>query len=103
MPPKPSLPHVRTPFSCNMDRVNMSIAILPISRQYDWSAATVGLVQSSFFWGYLLTQVSALCSSEQVMRAPEALGIAGLTIVNSALPGNHCFASLLPEAGCTLP
>jgi ACS family sodium-dependent inorganic phosphate cotransporter len=43
---------------CNMDRVNMSIAILPISQQYGWSSTTIGLVQSSFFWGYLLTQVA---------------------------------------------
>jgi len=35
----------------------MSIAILPMAEQYGWDAATVGLVQSSFFWGYLLTQV----------------------------------------------
>lgn len=42
---------------CNMDRVNMSVAILPMSQQYGWDSATVGLVQSSFFWGYLLTQV----------------------------------------------
>lgn len=43
---------------CNMDRVNMSVAILPMSQQYGWSTATVGLVQSSFFWGYLLTQIA---------------------------------------------
>ncbi|WIA14652.1 hypothetical protein OEZ85_003155 [Tetradesmus obliquus] len=42
---------------CNMDRVNMSIAVLPMAAQYGWSTQTVGLVQSSFFWGYLLTQV----------------------------------------------
>ncbi|KAF6157727.1 hypothetical protein GIB67_037300 [Kingdonia uniflora] len=42
---------------CNMDRVNMSIAILPMSAEYNWSPATVGLIQSSFFWGYLLTQI----------------------------------------------
>jgi ACS family sodium-dependent inorganic phosphate cotransporter len=35
---------------CNMDRVNMSIAVLPMSEQYNWDSATVGLVQSSFFW-----------------------------------------------------
>ncbi|KAF8061417.1 PHT4 [Scenedesmus sp. PABB004] len=40
-----------------MDRVNMSIAVLPMAAQYGWSSTTVGLVQSSFFWGYLLTQV----------------------------------------------
>ncbi|XP_047176524.1 ascorbate transporter, chloroplastic [Vigna umbellata] len=42
---------------CNMDRVNMSIAILPMSQEYNWNSATVGLIQSSFFWGYLLTQI----------------------------------------------
>ena len=42
---------------CNMDRVNMSIAILPMSETFEWSSTTIGLVQSSFFWGYLLTQV----------------------------------------------
>ncbi|XP_010430991.1 PREDICTED: ascorbate transporter, chloroplastic isoform X1 [Camelina sativa] len=35
----------------------MSIAILPMSQEYNWSSATVGLIQSSFFWGYLLTQI----------------------------------------------
>lgn len=43
---------------CNMDRVNMSIAILPMSAEFQWDHTTVGLVQSSFFWGYLLTQIA---------------------------------------------
>ncbi|XP_027110779.1 sodium-dependent phosphate transport protein 1, chloroplastic isoform X1 [Coffea arabica] len=43
---------------CNMDRVNMSIAILPMASEFNWSPSTVGLIQSSFFWGYLLTQVA---------------------------------------------
>ncbi|KAJ3693050.1 hypothetical protein LUZ60_012145 [Juncus effusus] len=42
---------------CNMDRVNMSIAILPMAQEFNWNSATVGLIQSSFFWGYLLTQI----------------------------------------------
>ncbi|XP_024016743.1 sodium-dependent phosphate transport protein 1, chloroplastic isoform X3 [Eutrema salsugineum] len=39
-------------------QVNMSIAILPMSAEYGWNPATVGLIQSSFFWGYLLTQIA---------------------------------------------
>ncbi|GKU93304.1 hypothetical protein SLEP1_g6909 [Rubroshorea leprosula] len=34
----------------------MSIAILPMSAEFSWSPTTVGLIQSSFFWGYVLTQ-----------------------------------------------
>lgn len=35
---------------CNMDRVNMSIAILPMAEQFGWDTGTIGIVQSSFFW-----------------------------------------------------
>ena len=40
-----------------MDRVNMSVAILPMKAEFGWDTTTMGFVQSSFFWGYLLTQV----------------------------------------------
>ncbi|KAE8693064.1 Sodium-dependent phosphate transport protein 1 [Hibiscus syriacus] len=43
---------------CIMDRVNMSIAILPMSAEFHWNPATVGLIQSSFSCGYLLTQIA---------------------------------------------
>jgi len=42
---------------CNMDRVNVSVAILPMSKEFGWSQSTVGVIQSSFFWGYLVTQI----------------------------------------------
>ncbi|CAM0953012.1 unnamed protein product [Alopecurus aequalis] len=42
---------------CNMDKVNLSVAIIPMSHQYGWNSATAGLVQSSFFWGYALSQL----------------------------------------------
>jgi hypothetical protein len=35
---------------CNMDRVNMSIAVLPMQKEYGWNSQTMGIVQSSFFW-----------------------------------------------------
>lgn len=38
-------------------QVNMSVAIVPMSHQYSWNATTSGLVQSSFFWGYALSQM----------------------------------------------
>ncbi|KAF7149447.1 hypothetical protein RHSIM_Rhsim03G0252700 [Rhododendron simsii] len=42
---------------CNMDKVNLSIAIIPMSHQYGWNSSVAGLVQSSFFWGYALSQL----------------------------------------------
>lgn len=40
-----------------MDKVNLSVAIIPMSHQYGWNSSTAGLVQSSFFWGYALSQL----------------------------------------------
>ncbi|GAV82087.1 MFS_1 domain-containing protein [Cephalotus follicularis] len=42
---------------CNMDKVNLSIAIIPMSHQFGWSSSVAGLVQSSFFWGYAMSQL----------------------------------------------
>lgn len=42
---------------CNCDRINISVAILPMAKYYGWSQTTVGIVQSAFFWGYVLTQI----------------------------------------------
>lgn len=35
----------------------MSIAIIPMSHQFGWNSSVAGLVQSSFFWGYALSQL----------------------------------------------
>ena len=44
-------------FICYIDRVNISVAIIPMSAELGWSATTQGTVLSSFFVGYLLTQI----------------------------------------------
>ena len=69
------LPYFSNPLACmpvlSACQVNMSIAILPMAEQYSWTPATVGLVQSSFFWGYLLTQVRQVESAHgmSIMQA----------------------------------
>jgi ACS family sodium-dependent inorganic phosphate cotransporter len=40
-----------------MDRVNMSVAIIPMAKELGWDAATQGYVLSAFFVGYLGTQI----------------------------------------------
>ncbi len=44
-------------FICYIDRVNISVAIIPMAESFGWDAATQGLVLSSFFAGYFLLQV----------------------------------------------
>ena len=44
-------------FICYIDRVNISIAIIPMAEEFGWDQATKGLIMSSFFVGYLLTQI----------------------------------------------
>lgn len=44
---------------CNMDKVNMSVAVIPMASELGWSATDRGLVSSAFFWGYSLTQIPA--------------------------------------------
>lgn len=44
-------------FVCYMDRVNISVAIIPMAEDLGWSAQTQGTVLSSFFVGYLLLQI----------------------------------------------
>ncbi|XP_044510753.1 probable anion transporter 3, chloroplastic isoform X2 [Mangifera indica] len=42
---------------CNADRVVMSVAIVPLAAKYGWSSAFLGIVQSSFLWGYIFSSV----------------------------------------------
>src|SRR5215510_14534648 len=44
-------------FICYIDRVNMSVAIIPMAEEFKWDQTTKGIVLSSFFYGYLATQV----------------------------------------------
>lgn len=42
---------------CNADRVVMSVAIVPLAAKHGWSSAFLGVVQSSFLWGYIFSSV----------------------------------------------
>ncbi|BBN14491.1 hypothetical protein MPTK1_6g12180 [Marchantia polymorpha subsp. ruderalis] len=80
---------------CNMDKVNMSVAIIPMAHQLGWSASTSGLVQSSFFWGYCLSQLpggflAGRFSGKKVLRAGVlvwSLATALVPLTATFLPG----------------
>ncbi|CAK9221760.1 unnamed protein product [Sphagnum jensenii] len=79
---------------CNMDKVNMSVAIIPMSRQMGWNSSVAGLVQSSFFWGYAVSQLpggwlAAHFSGRTVLRA----GVFIWSLATAAVP---CVASFIP-------
>ncbi|KQK05973.1 hypothetical protein BRADI_2g23690v3 [Brachypodium distachyon] len=42
---------------CNADRVVMSVAVVPLAAQHGWSSSFVGIVQSSFLWGYVFSSM----------------------------------------------
>ena len=44
-------------FVCYIDRVNISVTIIPMAQEYGWSNSTQGLILSSFYLGYLLMQI----------------------------------------------
>lgn len=43
-------------FVCYIDRVNISVAIIPMQEAFGWSETTKGFVLSSFFVGYMIMQ-----------------------------------------------
>lgn len=44
-------------FICYVDRVNISLAIIAMKDEFGWDKTTQGWVMSSFFLGYLTTQI----------------------------------------------
>jgi ACS family sodium-dependent inorganic phosphate cotransporter len=45
-------------FICYIDRVNISVAIIPMASQFGWDRTLQGLILSAFFYGYLTTQIA---------------------------------------------
>ena len=42
-------------FICYIDRVNISVAIIPMQNQFGWSESQVGLILGSFYAGYMIS------------------------------------------------
>ncbi len=44
-------------FICYIDRVNISVAMIPMQEQFKWSESQVGLIYGSFYFGYMITMI----------------------------------------------
>ena len=42
---------------CNIDRICLSVAMLPLAAEMGWAEGVQGIVQSAFLWGYVSTQL----------------------------------------------
>ncbi|GMN47887.1 hypothetical protein TIFTF001_017064 [Ficus carica] len=83
---------------CNADRVVMSVAVVPLAAKFGWSSSFLGIVQSSFLWGYIFSSVigGALVDrygGKKVM----AWGVAFWSLATLLTPwaANHSTVSLL--------
>ena len=62
---------------CYVDRTNISVAIVAMARDYEWGDAQRSLVLSSFFIGYMTTQVLGGVLSLSSAAPPRAPGASG--------------------------
>jgi ACS family sodium-dependent inorganic phosphate cotransporter len=77
-------------FICYIDRVNISVAIIPMAEEYGWSGTTKGLVLSSFFIGYMAAMVPTGWLANR---------IGGRLLLGGALIAWSAFTFLTPIAG----
>jgi len=85
-------------FVCYIDRVNISYAILPMAAEYGWDTATQGWVLSSFFVGYLLTQlVGGWCAARIGGRALLTFGVLWWSVFTLLTPlaASRSFGALI--------
>ncbi|XP_031486558.1 probable anion transporter 3, chloroplastic [Nymphaea colorata] len=83
---------------CNANRIVMSVAVVPLAARYGWSSAFLGIVQSSFLWGYFFSSIAGgamadLYGGKRVM----AVGAAVWSLASFLTPwaANHSTAMLL--------
>ena len=72
---------------CNIDRVLLSVAGLPMAAEFGFNGATMGVLQSSYLWGYGLGQVPSGMLSDR-FGGPRVLlgGLALWSLATLALP-----------------
>jgi len=72
-------------YSC---RVNLSVAIEPMSCEFGWKSSGQGVILSSFFWGYIILQVPGgwLASSSIGAKPVFGVAVAGTALLTFFIP-----------------
>jgi MFS family permease len=72
---------------CNMDRMCLSVAMLPLAAEAGWAPSVQGLVQSAFLWGYLANQLAGGAAADRFGgKRVMAFGIAAFSAASALLP-----------------
>ncbi|EFN57861.1 hypothetical protein CHLNCDRAFT_143323 [Chlorella variabilis] len=86
-----------------MDRICLSVAMLPIAKELGWSAGTQGVIQSAFLWGYLATQLlGGTLADRYGGKLVMGAGIAWFSLASALLPA-VAITPWTAAAGLTLP
>ncbi|KAK9828655.1 hypothetical protein WJX72_001353 [[Myrmecia] bisecta] len=85
-----------------MDRICMSVAILPMAKEFGWAPGVQGIIQSSFLWGYMATQVlGGTLADKYGGKIVMAYGVLWFSLASLLLP--VALSSSVAIAGLTLP
>lgn len=79
---------------CDLDKVNLSVAVLPIQDRFGLSEADVGFASSSFFWGYMLTQLPGAMLIQNVPGGAFTVLAVGVAIQSLGTMGTACLQYL---------
>eukprot|EP00198_Chlamydomonas_reinhardtii_P002510 XP_001691846.1 predicted protein [Chlamydomonas reinhardtii] len=70
-----------------MDRICLSVAIMPMAAEFGWPASLQGVIQSAFLWGYMATQlVGGALADRYGGKRVLAAGIAWFSVASLLLP-----------------
>jgi ACS family sodium-dependent inorganic phosphate cotransporter len=65
----------------------MSVAIIPMAQDFGWSPSVSGLIQSAFFWGYILSQLpGGYLTSKHGGRKVMPIGVGMWSFATAAVP-----------------
>ncbi|KAG2442479.1 hypothetical protein HXX76_002565 [Chlamydomonas incerta] len=85
-----------------MDRICLSVAIMPMAAEFGWPASLQGVIQSAFLWGYMATQlVGGALADRYGGKRVLAAGIAWFSVASLLLPVMLQPATV--AAGLTVP